>query len=132
MKKVRVDIGHKSYEVTVEMLGGTEAAATPAPQPVVPKPLQTARPPEPLAPATSPSSPHTPAAPGTVVSPLAGKVVEISVAVGDQVGVGASVATVEAMKMNTYVHATAAGRVAEVFARAGDSVQEGSAILRLE
>ena len=52
-------------------------------------------------------------------------------AVGATVEAGAQVATIEAMKMNTYVFAPAAGRVASITARPGDLVEEGAVLLHL-
>jgi biotin carboxyl carrier protein len=66
-----------------------------------------------------------------VVSPLAGKLVSIEVKVGQDVQEGTQVATVEAMKMNTYIYAPRAGRIASVQARPGEPVEEGSLILHI-
>jgi biotin carboxyl carrier protein len=71
------------------------------------------------------------AAAGDIASPLAGKVVSIDVRAGQTVTEGAQVATIEAMKMNTYVYAPRAGTVAAVLVSAGDSVEEGSSLVRL-
>jgi biotin carboxyl carrier protein len=67
-----------------------------------------------------------------VVSPLAGKLVSIDVKVGQAVEEGTQVATIEAMKMNTYIYAPKTGRVAEVLVNPGDAVEEGAALMRLE
>jgi biotin carboxyl carrier protein len=69
---------------------------------------------------------------GAVVSPLAGKLVSIDVKVGQAVEEGTQVATIEAMKMNTYIYAPKTGRVAEVLVNPGDAVEEGAALMRLE
>lgn len=66
---------------------------------------------------------------GSVVSPMSGKLVAISVKVGDLVSVGDVLATVEAMKMNTYVHAESPGHVAEVLLAPGDGVEEGQVVM---
>ena len=42
---------------------------------------------------------------------------------------GAQVATLEAMKMNTYVNAPRAGKVVSIGVKAGDSVEEGATLL---
>jgi biotin carboxyl carrier protein len=60
---------------------------------------------------------------------LAGKVVSIDVQIGQTVEEGAQVATIEAMKMNTYVNAPKAGRVTAISVKAGDSVEEGATLL---
>ena len=44
---------------------------------------------------------------------------------------GAQVATIEAMKMNTYVYAPKAGTVAAILVHPGDGVEEGTVMIRL-
>jgi biotin carboxyl carrier protein len=128
MKKLRVTVDGKSYDVVVEILdAGT------APAPVTPAP---ARQPEAAAPAPAPVAAAAPAAarsggPGDVASPLAGKVVSIDVTVGQMVAEGAQVATIEAMKMNTYIFAPKAGRVAAVLVSPGNGVEEGMVLLQI-
>lgn len=130
MKKLRVTVEGKAYEVLVEMLD--EAGAPAAPRPVASAPVLAA----PSAPVASaaPAAPKSAAAPagsGDVPSPLAGKVVSIEVKVGQTVEEGAQVATVEAMKMNTYIYAPKAGTVSAILVNPGDGVEEGSALLRI-
>lgn len=128
MKKLRVTVEGKAYEVLVELLDEGAAAAAPAPYAPAPAPAA----PSPVSvPAPTPAPSKAPAGAGDVVSPLAGKVVSIDVKVGQSVAEGAQVATVEAMKMNTYIYAPHAGKVAAVVANAGDAVEEGSVLLRL-
>jgi biotin carboxyl carrier protein len=132
MKKLRVTVDGTVFEVTVEIPEGTDqapagapeaapAAATPAPAPApaaVPVP----------APAPAPAS----QGPGDVRCPMSGKLVSIDVQIGQTVAEGAQVATIEAMKMNTFVNAPRAGRVASVSVKPGDSVEEGATILIIE
>jgi biotin carboxyl carrier protein len=64
---------------------------------------------------------------------MAGKLVSIDVQVGQTVAEGAQVATVEAMKMNTFVNAHKAGRVVSVSAKKpGEAVEEGEALAVVE
>lgn len=65
---------------------------------------------------------------GRVVCPMPGKVISVSVSVGDKVNAGDAVAVVEAMKMQNEFKAPVAGVVKEVCVAAGDSV-EGGAVL---
>ncbi len=111
MKKFRVTIDGKAYDVLVEILD--EGSPTTAP------------PPSPAPKAASP------AGGAEITSPLAGKVVSIDVTAGQTVASGAQVATVEAMKMNTYIYAPRAGTISAVLVNPGDSVEEGMAIMRL-
>jgi acetyl/propionyl-CoA carboxylase alpha subunit/acetyl-CoA carboxylase carboxyltransferase component len=68
---------------------------------------------------------------GTVAvgAPMQGKVVSISVSQGDPVRKGASIAVVEAMKMEHLVGASVSGRVHSIAATSGDVLFEGSALL---
>lgn len=63
---------------------------------------------------------------------LPGLVVAVSVRVGDQVEVGDSLLTIEAMKMQNEVRSPRAGRVVEVSVSSGQTVATGVALLRLE
>jgi glutaconyl-CoA/methylmalonyl-CoA decarboxylase subunit gamma len=127
MKKLRVTVEGKVYEVLVEMLDeGPPATAAPSAAPRAQSAAVTA--PISSAPATA-SAPA--AAPGDIISPLAGRIMSIDVQVGQTVAAGAQVATVEAMKMNTYIYATAAGKIASILVQAGDAVEEGAPLMRL-
>ena len=69
---------------------------------------------------------------GMVTSPMPGTVLEVRFAVGDHVQSGATVATVEAMKMEHRLLARATGTVAEVFATAGQTVALDAPVLRID
>lgn len=134
MKKLRVTVEGKAYEVLVEILD--EGTQTAAPMPVASAPVASA--PVTSAPVSTPaaapvSAPaaHHAAGPGDITSPLAGKLVSVDVKVGQAVEEGAQVATVEAMKMNTYIYAPKAGKVSAILVNPGDGVEEGTVLLRL-
>lgn len=124
MKKLRVTVEGKAYEVLVEILD--EGTQTAAPMPVA----QTSAAPV-TAPASAPAKAQGTAAPGDVISPLAGKLVSIDVTLGNVVTEGAQVATIEAMKMNTYIYAPKAGKVTAINITPGDGVEEGTVILKI-
>ncbi len=129
MKKLRVTVEGKVYDVLVEMLDeGTPAAAPRAAAPAAaPAPVASV-----AAPAAAPvAAPRGPAGSGDIASPLAGKVVSLDVKVGQAVAEGAQVATVEAMKMNTYIFAPKAGTIAAILVNPGDGVEEGTVMMRL-
>ena len=130
MKKLRVTVEGKAYEVLVEVLD--DGTPTPAPrvQPTSIAPLPPVVAPAASAPAPA-AAPAAAAGAGDVTSPLAGKVVSSDVKVGDTVAAGAQVATVEAMKMNTYIYASAAGTVSAIHVAPGDGVEEGAPLLRI-
>jgi biotin carboxyl carrier protein len=127
MKKLRVTVDGAVFEVTVEIADAADQAPASAPAPA-PAPAA----PPPPAPAPQPAAKAPAQGPGDARSPLAGKVVSIDVQIGQTVAEGAQVATIEAMKMNTYVNSPKAGRVASIIAKPGDSVEEGATLLVIE
>ncbi|MDR2990319.1 MAG: ATP-grasp domain-containing protein [Burkholderiaceae bacterium] len=68
----------------------------------------------------------------TARAPMASKLVQFEVEVGDVVPAGAQLGVLEAMKMEHLLHAPAAGRVVALLAAPGDFLVEGQALLRLE
>ena len=121
MKKLRITVEGKSYEVLVETLDASSSATSaqlPAATPVI-------------APAAPAKRPVSASGPGVVACPLSGKVVTVDVKVGDTVTPEQALLTIEAMKMNTYIYAPQGGTVTEVLVKAGDSVEEGSVLIRL-
>ena len=114
MKRLRISVEGKSYDVEVELLD--QGSTTPAPAASAPVAVKVA-----------------PAATGgaSVTSPLAAMVVSIDVAIGDVVEAGQTVITLEAMKMNTIVSAPNAGTVSAIHVSASDAVEEGQAMVTL-
>lgn len=127
MKQLRVTIDNKAYDVLVETIdGGTTPpisvnrnAPVTFSSPVV-APVSVAAP-----------ASKVPAAAGAIPSPLAGKIVSIDVKPGQAVTEGTLLATVEAMKMNTFINAPRAGTVTAVNVNPGDAVEEGAPLLVL-
>jgi len=73
------------------------------------------------------------ASPGEEVrAPIAGKVVKMLVAVGEQVAVGQGVVVVEAMKMENELVAERGGTVAAVHKEAGQPVETGDLLVTLK
>jgi biotin carboxyl carrier protein len=131
MKKLRVTIEGKSYDVLVELLDEVGAAVAPTPAPASAQcPPSTPAVQAPVVPISTATKPAGGIA-GNVDCPLTGKVVSIDVKVGDMVKEGGQVATVEAMKMNTYIYAHGSGKVSSIFVNAGDGVEEGAALLQI-
>jgi biotin carboxyl carrier protein len=123
MKKLRITVEGKAYEVLVETLESPAAAAGTGPLPP---------PPVVVAPAAPAARAATANLPGAVTSPLAGKVVTVQVQPGAEVKTGQSLVTIEAMKMNTYVNAHKDGKVAKIHVAAGDAVEEGQTLVTIE
>jgi geranyl-CoA carboxylase alpha subunit len=65
-------------------------------------------------------------------SPVAGKVTQVTVSVGDKVQEGQQLLCVEAMKMEMWLCAESAGTVKDVHARVGDQVESGAVLVELE
>ncbi len=68
---------------------------------------------------------------GSVAAPMHGNVLQVMVAVGDQVEVGQELAVMEAMKMEHRLVAAIDGEVSGVFAAAGDQVAAGAVLLEI-
>jgi acetyl-CoA carboxylase biotin carboxyl carrier protein len=66
-----------------------------------------------------------------VTTPLAGNLISLLAAVGDQVEAGQAVAVVESMKMQIQLKASQSGMVEVVHGPAGRNVDEGEELLRL-
>jgi len=126
MKTLRITLEGKTYDVAVEVLG--ENASTPAP--VASAPAQAAAPVAPPPPAQAPAAP-APAGAGSVLSPMAGQVMKIKVAVGATVSQNQEVIVLEAMKMETPIYAPAAGTVKAISVKEGEAVAEGQALLTI-
>ncbi len=113
-ERYRVEVNGKTYDVSVSPQGAVESVAPVARE--TPSPLSVA----------------APAAETCVIeSPLAGHIVRVNVAVGQQVAAGDVVLVLEAMKMETEVRAPSAGSVAEIHVKEGDSVALGAPLLVL-
>ncbi len=132
MKKLRITIENKSYEVTVEDLTESHpyhAPAAPA------APAQPAAGPAPT-PAPGPSKPapkpQLPVDAGAVTSPMAGSIKSILVQVGDSVKQGQPLVILEAMKMDNQITAPVAGEVKRVEVSVAESVEEGRVLVVLE
>jgi geranyl-CoA carboxylase alpha subunit len=70
--------------------------------------------------------------PRRVLSPVAGKVVQVLVQPGSAVEPGQNLACVEAMKMEMWLTAQAPGTVAAVHAKAGEQVEAAALLIELE
>lgn len=69
---------------------------------------------------------------GAIVAPLAGIVSWIGIEIGAEVAAGETVASIEAMKMETRLAAPAAGRVVAIEATVGRQIRAGDLIIRIE
>lgn len=69
---------------------------------------------------------------GHVTTNMPGNVIDVLVREGDTVIAGQPVLVVEAMKMETEIHATIAGKITGVFVQKGDSVNPNEALIEIE
>jgi glutaconyl-CoA/methylmalonyl-CoA decarboxylase subunit gamma len=122
MKMLKITLEGKTYEVGVEVI---DAAA---PVAAAPAPVQSA--------AAAPAAPVAAPAPaasgaGSVASPMAGLVMKIRVAVGQQVAKDQEIMVLEAMKMESPIFAPAAGTIAAILVKEGDAVTEGQVMIQM-
>jgi biotin carboxyl carrier protein len=68
---------------------------------------------------------------GDVQAPLTGKVINVEVAVGDEVGADAVLVVLEAMKMEYRLTSPKAGTVQAVHCATGDLVDQGTTLVEL-
>ena len=127
MKKLRITVEGKTYDVVVETMEDPSAriARVAAPRAAVAAPSAT----------SAPSASAKPAAGGSassIRSQLAGRIVSVDVKEGDSVEAGAQLLVLEAMKMNTPVASSKAGKVTKIHVAAGETVEEGAALLDVE
>ncbi|MEM1057689.1 MAG: acetyl-CoA carboxylase biotin carboxyl carrier protein subunit [Verrucomicrobiota bacterium] len=130
IKKLRINVDGKDYQVEVELFESTPAASA-APAAASPAPAPAAAAPAPAA-SPAPAAPTGSGAPGEVLSPLSGKVVEVDIEAGAEVTEGDQIITLEAMKMNTFVTAPKSGKVTEVLIAPGDAVDEGQLLAKID
>jgi biotin carboxyl carrier protein len=119
MKKLKITVLGKTYEVLVEDLGEVRESA--------PTAEHTAH-----APQSVPLAPIEVAPPTKVSAPMSGTVTSLSVAVGNTVQAGEALLVLEAMKMQNTIPAPKDGTVREVFVRKGDTVSSGDVLLILD
>ena len=112
MKKLKITVLGKSYEVLVEEL--EESSSAPVKE-LVKTPLY------------SEPKPVT-----EIISPVNGAVSSIAVHVGDEVHSGDPLCTVESMKMHNHIPAPIDGIVTQIVAHVGDTVQSGDVLITME
>jgi len=83
------------------------------------------------APSSAPAPKPAAGGPGTVVAPMQGLIVKMPVKVGDDVKIGATVAVLEAMKMQNDITATSGGKVQAVHVKEGEVVTPNQPLLTI-
>ena len=129
MKKLRITVEGKVYDVTVQVLEDDEASVTGAG--FVSGPPVGLMPPRPApGPVASPAAALPATQPDAILAPIAGTVRKVFVQAGSDVEAHAPVVMLDAMKMDTYIYAPRAVRVTEVAVEIGTSVQVGDCLIR--
>lgn len=114
MKRYNITVNGKAYDVAVEEVGGSAAAAPAAAAPVAAAPA---------APAAAPVADGT-----KVTAPMPGTILDIKVAVGDTVKSGQAICVLEAMKMENDVNAPCDGKVLSINTIKGSAVETGAVL----
>lgn len=136
MKKLRLTLNGKVYEVVVEVLEDDEQYVTGGNLPSARTAGGAPRVKTAAAPAPAPAAAAAPRPagggvdPNTILAPIAGTVQKVFVQAGTHVEEKTPVILLDAMKMDTYIHAPRTGDVAEVCVAPGDTVQVGVVLLR--
>ena len=110
MKVYKVKVNGKVYEVELEAVEERK---------------------ESIAPSVAPTSAPVSAGANTILAPIAGKVVDVKVNVGDSVKKGQTVAIVEAMKLENEIQSQYDGKVVEIRANKGTAVKNKDVIIVL-
>ena len=119
---VEVVVDGTTYQVELPNISTTGATgpAPAAPEAVSPAPRALARPAVPTA-----------GGDGVVRSPMPGRIISVSVSVGDTVTKGQPVVVLESMKMENTITSPVDGTVSAVHVAAGDSVQHGQTLVEI-
>ncbi len=85
-------------------------------------------------PSAAPAPPQTstpPAGAGSIITPIPGQIVSITVSLGEQVRTGQKLLVLEAMKLENSITATMDGTVSEILIAEGDVVNQGQPLIIL-
>jgi biotin carboxyl carrier protein len=120
---VEVSVDGTTYQVEIPDTATPVSSGTPAasaPKTVVPAPQVVARP-----------SVPTFGGDGVVRSPMPGKIISVSVSVGDVVTKGQPILILESMKMENTIASPIDGTVSVVHVSASDAVQHGQSLAEI-
>ncbi len=75
------------------------------------------------------NTPQTTTQPGTIITPIPGQIISITVSVGEQVRTGQKLLVLEAMKLENSITATADGTVSEILVTEGEVVNQSQPLI---
>jgi len=134
MRKFKITVDSKVYEVEVEEVGGNESSAgtISVPQPVATKVKEEPVSQKAVKPSSNPVPAKAPAAAVAgeeVVAPMPGKVLQLKVSEGDSVKDGDTLLILEAMKMENEIVANASGSIKKISVAVNDMVDTGDILM---
>ncbi len=124
--EVVAEVNGKSHVVTIKEIKNISSVGSlvAPPQPSVAKSSIVTAPSAPAAGASSVKS-------GMIVSPIPGHILEVCVAVGDNVLAGQKLLVLEAMKLENAITAEVAGVVKKIMVSTGDAVTHGQNMIEI-
>jgi len=134
MKKFRISVNGKSYDVEVEEIGAQSSApvyTAPAAKPAQTSTVASAQPETEKKPQPAPKSVSSPAGSTVVAAPMPSTIMSVNVSVGDTVKKGQVLVILEAMKMENEIMAPSDGKVVAVNTSKGATVNTGDALVSL-
>jgi biotin carboxyl carrier protein len=148
MKTFELSIGDKAYKIDVERFDGKRAIVKVDGKPyeievkkgstAVSKPASVSTP-QPVPQKATPAAPEPPQAPvqsapsgGEIIAPMPGLILDIMVAIGDQVAAGTPVVKMEAMKMENQIPSPVNGTVKTIAVKVGDNVSTDETLMVIE
>jgi glutaconyl-CoA/methylmalonyl-CoA decarboxylase subunit gamma len=128
MKKLRITLNEKIYDVMVEVLEDDESHYPGAGLPPAPVSASASTP---VAPPVKPRRPVEQTSGNYVLAPIVGTVTRILVEPGAAVKENQPLIILDAMKMDTYINAPRAGVVQSIECKVGDSVHVGQKMVSM-
>ncbi|MBR5341360.1 MAG: biotin/lipoyl-binding protein [Erysipelotrichaceae bacterium] len=116
MKVYKVKVNGKVYEVEVEAVDEVKGSV---------ETVKTSKKTEKSAPVKSEGA-------NNILAPIAGKVLDVKVNVGDVIKKGQTVAVIEAMKLENEIQSAYNGKVKEILVSNGDDVRNKDVLIVLE
>lgn len=128
MRKFKITVNGKQYDVEVEEIGGTPQVARVFEMPKA-APVTAGTP---IAAAPAPTPPPQAKMTGKdVAAPIPGKILKVPVTKGQKVATGDLLMVIEAMKMENEVLADEPATVADILVKEGDTVATGAVLIKL-